>query len=701
MFPDFKNIDFVKFIWPIKAQIILSIVILISCLVTYFWTPKKQLTLISTIIYTLTTATIALMILSTGGYKSPFVVMWTIASMSAYIYAGWGLLLITLLSGTYTAMLYMSNEFNSASIAAILISSLVPLIAGTIIWHTKSERDEIDDNNKNYRNLANELSEVATKSEVVINAIGDGVIAVDSKGSVQLINPAAQRILGWGRQDAMGLNYRSVIHLVDQSNNALDIAKDPIQQVLNNNQQIRDNSLALITKNDKRLLVSLVVSPVGEIGSGVILVFRDITKEKAEEREQAEFISTASHEMRTPVAAIEGYLGLAMNVNTATIDDRARNFIIKAHESAEHLGHLFQDLLDVSKADDGRMQNNPRVLNVVEITSNICQELNQKAVNKGLRLVFKPTTGSNRERHLTPVYHVNLDKDHTLEIISNLVENAIKYTPVGEVAVDIVGDNDHVTVSVKDSGIGIPAEDMPHLFQKFYRVENKDTREIGGTGLGLYICRRLTEIMGGRIWAESVRGKGSTFYLELPRIDSQEANRLLKIEAEKNQQEAAKIAEIKMQAATITASPTPTEAQQPIPEAPKTTSSVPRTNALTPEQIAAYVAKQRSLAAQQKAFYDQQQLLQKQQIEAQRQQLLQQQQRNINLATQRPPMVTGQPTNQSQFRQQPAQPFAQTPVAMRQPITTPTQQRANVAQIPIRTPNQPQQITQQSYGANA
>src|SRR5690606_7203888 len=109
------------------------------------------------------------------------------------------------------------------------------------------------------------------------------------------------------------------------------------------------------THSGKKLLISLVVSPVGQIGSGAIIVFRDITKEKAEEREQAEFISTASHEMRTPVASIEGYLGLTLNPATAQIDEKARDFITKAHESAQHLGRLFQGLLDVTKADDGRI----------------------------------------------------------------------------------------------------------------------------------------------------------------------------------------------------------------------------------------------------------------------------------------------------------------------------------------------------------
>ncbi len=125
---------------------------------------------------------------------------------------------------------------------------------------------------------------------------------------------------------------------------------------------------------------------------------------------------------------------------------------------------------------------------------------------------------------MTPVYYVRADQSHYREVLSNLIENAIKYTKAGgTITVDITGDESHVIVSVVDTGIGIPKEDIPHLFQKFYRVDNSDTREIGGTGLGLYLCRRLVEAMDGRIWVESDYGKGSMFFVELARMNPNDA----------------------------------------------------------------------------------------------------------------------------------------------------------------------------------
>jgi PAS domain S-box-containing protein len=391
--------------------------------------------------------------------------------------------------------------------------------------------------NRSYSELASELSQVAGKSEVVINAINDGVVALDGKGNIQLINPAAQQLLGWTKQDSMGLAYQSIIKIIDTKNQPVTSANDPIAQSQIKNQITKSDSFSLQTNSGKTFLAHISVSPVDQPGNGVIVVFRDITSEKSDERQRAEFISTASHEMRTPVASIEGYLGLALNPATATVDEKAREFITKAHESAQHLGNLFSDLLDVSKADDSRLKNDPTVIDIVPFIQSIVEGLSPKAASKGLRILYKPMPdGKDDARRLNPVYYVNVDNDHLREVADNLIENAIKYTPKGDVVVDVAGNNDKVIFSVMDTGIGIPREDQAHLFQKFYRVDNSDTRTIGGTGLGLYLCRRLSEAMGGRIWVESEYKKGSTFYVELPRVANDEATRLIEqasIEAEK------------------------------------------------------------------------------------------------------------------------------------------------------------------------
>lgn len=546
------------------AAAIMAAVSLAAGFVSYLWAPKKYIFWGSLAAFAILALTSATLVLNTGGMASPFIALWMIVSVFAAVFGIYGMGPLLLAVGAY--MVYELNEgvLGTDVMLAILLTGVLPLGISYLIWHAKFKEDPGE--NKTYHELASELSQVAGKSEVVINAIADGVIALDSHGVIQLINPAAQQIIGWGKQDALALDYKSVLKLLDKNDNELVPATDPIGQVLATNKEVAAGDLSLVTKSGKKLLVSVVVSPVGQPGSGVIVVFRDVTMEKREERQQAEFISTAAHEMRTPVASIEGYLGLALNPNTAQIDEKARDFISKAHQSAQHLGSLFQDLLDISKAEDGRLTNNPKVVDVVAFTHDIVDGLQPKAQEKGLRMVFKPLPDKNDEktgeRRLNPVFYANVDNDHLREIVANLVENAIKYTPEGDVAIDVTGDDSgHVVISVADSGIGIPKEDQAHLFQKFYRVDNSDTREIGGTGLGLYLCRRLAEAMNGRIWVDSEYKRGSTFYLEIPRIEHEEAMRMIEAASMQEETQAATQQAIGEAMPTLPTSPSNATAQ--------------------------------------------------------------------------------------------------------------------------------------------
>ncbi len=465
-------------------------------------------------------ATIAITILSTDYAHSPFVGLWMILGLFAGLYGAIGFTVIAVSDAAYITYLLTSSHSNNIDMITVFLGYVVPLVISFIVWRQHSHEDE--KGSQAYTALARELNQVANKSEIVINGIADGVIAIDSHGTIQLINPAAQTIMGWGKQDAMELDYRSVFKLFDNKDQALTDENDPVQSVLKGAKSITRNDLSLATSTGKKMIISLLISPVGQTGTGAIIVFRDITGDVVENRQKAEFISTASHEMRTPVAAIEGYIGLALNPATATIDDKARSFLLGNCNVAFILGHLFQDLLDVSKAEDGRLGNNPATIDVVSFARDIVSGLMATAVGKQLTLTFTPdVTHAGASPSVSPAYYVHADPSHYREVLGNLIENAIKYTKSGgTITVDVTGDDSHVVVSIVDSGIGIPKEDIPHLFQKFYRVDNTDTREIGGTGLGLYLCRRLTEAMDGRIWVESDYGKGSMFFVELARMSS-------------------------------------------------------------------------------------------------------------------------------------------------------------------------------------
>ncbi len=407
-------------------------------------------------------------------------------------------------------------------------------------WAMFNLKNIFSENSEN-KNSKNTSSSFLGDGKAILDAVDDGVLAVDSKGNILVINPAAEQITGWNGSDAAGLVFNSVLKITNNEGGEMIEISNPVNRVLRTGENFTTRDLFIKTQSGKIVPIFLAVNSIDGQNSGVVVVFRDISKELKENREQAEFISTASHEMRTPVASIEGYIGLALNPATATIDARAKSYLQKAHENTKHLGQLFQDLLDITKAEDGRLKNEPVVLDAIEFSRNIWEGLKPKAEAKGLNYIFEPDNHKTGEKTLTPVFFIHADRDHLHEILNNLFENAIKYTPSGMVSVNITGDNNNIQISVKDSGIGIPAEDIPHLFQKFYRVDNSETREINGTGLGLFLSRKLTESIGGFLDVESEYKKGSTFTVKLPRITRENAEKLKAIEDTKKAEEHQKI----------------------------------------------------------------------------------------------------------------------------------------------------------------
>ncbi len=384
------------------------------------------------------------------------------------------------------------------------------------------------------------LRDETQRFKAIIEAIEDGVILLGNKKHIVLMNPAAGHLTGWKPDDAVNISIESVVKFVNNKGELLPKEKDPLEEVFNTQKSVKNNNLFLRARDSTQISIDLVITPILDQAGGVsaaVMVIRDVTKERAEEQQRADFISTASHEMRTPVAAIEGYLALALNDKVASIDSRARGYLEKAHSSTQHLGQLFQDLLTSAKAEDGRLASHPVVLEMGEFIEKLTNDLKLVADKKGLEMVLQASSNEasinataeseGGKRVIRPLYYAVADPDRLREVITNLFDNAVKYTPAGTITLGITGNDQVVQGYVRDTGPGIPAEDLPHLFQKFYRVDNSATRTIGGTGLGLFICRKIIELYHGQIWAESTLGKGSTFYFNLPRLDNKRAEELL------------------------------------------------------------------------------------------------------------------------------------------------------------------------------
>lgn len=377
------------------------------------------------------------------------------------------------------------------------------------------------------------LSE-SLQSDIILNSMDDGVVLMDTLGAIQVFNPSAARMTGWQQQEAVGIPLSSVIRLIDDKNEPYTEEQNPFNNALRNNKTVRDNKAILLTRSNKTLNITISVSPLkskDDATTGVVAIFRDVSSEREEERQRDEFISTASHEMRTPVAAIEGYIALAMNDNVSRIDAKAREYLQKAHTSTQQLGTLFQDLLTTAKAEDGRLPNHPVVVEMGSFLEHLIEDLRFAAQKKSLSLEFVVGTSgasisdtvNGSKRVVQPLYYVRVDPDRIREVVANIFNNAVKYTDAGKISIGLTGDDNVVQMSIKDTGPGVAPEDIGHLFQKFYRVDNSATRKVGGTGLGLFISRKIVELYNGRIWIESKLGEGSTFFINLPRLSEQKA----------------------------------------------------------------------------------------------------------------------------------------------------------------------------------
>lgn len=467
-----------------------------------------------------------------------YVGLWTVATIISGLFGLLTLVAVTLASILYTGLIIGSiitapNEYD----LSIILIQLVTAGVSYVLWRNISLTSPSDSDQASIDEAGSIKNAIST--EVIIGSIADGVLITDDKGIIRVFNKPAANITGWPSQEALGLDYKSVFKLVDNENKEVADADNPIQTVLKTAGTISNSNLQLFTKSKNTSELDIVASPLKSrenVIIGSLVIFRDISKRRSEERQRAEFISTASHEMRTPVAAIEGYLALALNEKVAKIDSSARGYLEKAHTSTQHLGKLFQDLLTAAKSEDGRLTNHPVAVEVGSFLDEIIEGVRFTAEKKGLLLegdfgngktdATKPTNNIVR-----PVAYAHVDPERIREVVVNLFDNATKYTAEGKITIGMRITDSKVKISVSDTGHGIPKEDIPHLFQKFYRVDNSATRQIGGTGLGLFICRKIVELYGGRIWVESELNEGSTFFIELPRISAEQAQAIQAKEA--------------------------------------------------------------------------------------------------------------------------------------------------------------------------
>jgi PAS domain S-box-containing protein len=482
----------------------------------------------STLILTVITAiNIILIIASTGGLDSPYYSLWLLAIIVAGIFGRNETISVLAITLIFYAYALFSKGLSTPYIADHLVQLVITLLAAALAEWVHSRNRKASAANTQLASLSGQLSAEQLKAEAIMSSIGEGVMVVDTTRKIQLFNKAAQELSGWDESSAQNIDLDLVLQLKTAEDQPVVEGADPFSEAWKTGDTVVNDKLFMTTRAGRKVQLAITVSPIFDANqhpNGAIALFRDVSQEKEVERQKEEFVSTASHEMRTPVAAIEGYLSLAMNPNVATIDERAKKYLDKAHEAIQHLGDLFKDLLSVTKAEEGKLETKREAVNLAKLLQSVTEDMQVLARKKNLTLVYQ--VGDQTGKAIAPLYYVAANPERLREVVMNLIDNGIKFTSQGGLKVVLEGNDKEVTVSIADTGLGIAAEDIPHLFQKFYRVDSTDTRTIGGTGLGLYLCRRVIELFNGRIWIESKLGEGSTFKFMLPRLTQDEVSRM-------------------------------------------------------------------------------------------------------------------------------------------------------------------------------
>jgi two-component system, OmpR family, phosphate regulon sensor histidine kinase PhoR len=356
-----------------------------------------------------------------------------------------------------------------------------------------------------FRNRIDEVSKERDYLQTIFKGMAEGVLVVDERGRILVANHALRQLLHL----PPSVTNRTALEII--RNAQLEEAiRDVIQKEENTSFEL--NLPLPLGKTFEVNVVRIMPSPEEKAKGpegvrGAIAVFHDITRLKELERVRQDFVANVSHELRTPLTTIKGYAETLLE--GALQEEVATQFVQVIKRHTDRLTKIVEDLLTLSKIESKEFQlrsENVLVIGVIDDAIDFVKEMSERK-----RIPI-------RKNDISPSLSVRADRDYLEQVLINLLDNAIKYSHEGgEIAISATeNDRKEVEFSVRDNGSGIPKEDLARIFERFYRVDRGRSQELGGTGLGLSIVKHLVQAHGGRVWAESQLGEGSTFYFALP-----------------------------------------------------------------------------------------------------------------------------------------------------------------------------------------
>lgn len=337
------------------------------------------------------------------------------------------------------------------------------------------------------------------KTMAIIENLTDGIILLNKKKQIEIINSPATELFNIGKKEAIG---KCFIDL-------LDIENIPeIKKILIDKDRIRNIYREEVATLDGLHLEITSVLLKDEIEEkGFLIIIHDVTKEKLIEKMKTEFVSVAAHQLRTPLSAIKWTIRMILDGDVGEINEEQRELLEQTYISNERMIKLINDLLDVSRIEEGRLLYDQEDTRIEDVLDSVIEASQEMLRNKNMVLEV------NKKE--TP--KVKIDKEKIGVVIQNLLENAIKYTEQGgKIKITLDNDEKNVIFKIEDSGVGIPKSQQDRIFTKFFRAENVTRMETNGTGLGLYTTKNIVQAHKGQIWFESEENKGTTFYFTIP-----------------------------------------------------------------------------------------------------------------------------------------------------------------------------------------
>ena len=439
------------------------------------------------------------------------------------------------LESVYDSLNNVNAIFATAALIATVIGLLLAIILSSAITRPIDEmkkqtariakgdysgqvhvygKDELGQLAEAVNNLSVRVEESQEQSESerrrldsVLTHMSDGVIATNRRGKVNIINQAACDYLDVNEEDTLG---KSILDV-------LDIREDyTLHDLLENQEEI---TLDMSADDHDQILhayFSLIQRESGFI-SGIVCVLRDVTEQEKIDRELRQFVSNVSHELRTPLTSMRSYIE-ALNDGAWKDPEVAPSFLKVTQEETDRMIRMINDLLKLSRMDSGRVKLDLELVNLNELFNYVLDRFEMMLEKDNNDTHSTKSKNYTIKRDFTKKdLWVEIDTDKFIQVIDNIMNNAIKYSPNGGVITcRLLETQNHVILSISDQGLGIPKKDLNRVFDRFFRVDKARSRAQGGTGLGLAISKEVIEMHHGKIWADSVEGQGTTFYISLP-----------------------------------------------------------------------------------------------------------------------------------------------------------------------------------------